>query len=96
MTPSREKEILPPTVHHTIFGGLPALRHISQELYHALLPAGEEEEEEGEKKKEEEEEEEEEGKDVGRIFLKLAPFLKAYSSYVKQYQSALDLLLVSA
>ncbi|XP_063852672.1 uncharacterized protein LOC135095646 [Scylla paramamosain] len=77
--PSREKGILPPTVHHTVFGGLVALQEVSRELYQALLP--------GKDAKEEEE------KDVGQIFLQLAPFLKAYSTYVKNYQGALDMLM---
>lgn len=36
-----------------------------------------------------------EGQDVGAAFLRLAPFLKAYSSYAKNYQQAINLLLVS-
>ncbi|KAK3855102.1 hypothetical protein Pcinc_038478 [Petrolisthes cinctipes] len=34
-----------------------------------------------------------EGQDVGAAFLRLAPFLKAYSSYAKNYQQAINLLL---
>lgn len=34
--------------------------------------------------------------DVGKAFLHLAPFLKVYSSYAKNYQQAMSLILVSA
>ncbi|KAK8379262.1 hypothetical protein O3P69_019249 [Scylla paramamosain] len=64
--PSREKGILPPTVHHTVFGGLVALQEVSRELYQALLP----------------------GKDA-----KGGGGEGSYSTYVKNYQGALDMLM---
>ncbi|XP_045595613.1 rho guanine nucleotide exchange factor 39 isoform X2 [Procambarus clarkii] len=70
--PCLEKGLLPEGIHAAIFGELPALRHMNEELYKALVS---------------------ENENVGSAFLHLAPFLKVYSSYAKNYQKSINLLL---